>query len=178
MGLTLKAVSKDYHYDEEGEGVGEEYSSTDIGYGGYKFFRDALLKFASNGKMMDIVCRFEGKELTWCFYSSKTYIVVSSKEQLDDEDEGNEKVKEYFKRLEKLKAEYPDVYEIFGFIAHNDCEGEIPLFQCEKLLPVLKRFYEVDKNNYGYSGWDYNFTEDLINVLEEVIENKGKLWFC
>lgn len=177
MGLTLTAVSKDYHYDEEGEGVGEEYSSTDIGYIGYKIFRDALLNFASNGKMKDLNCRFANKELTWCYYEPKTFIVTTSKEQFDDDDKINEKIEEYFKRLEKLKEEYPDVYEIFGFIAHNDCEGEIPLFQCEMLLPVLKRFYEVDKNNYGYSGWEYNFAEDLINILEEVVEKKGKLWF-
>jgi hypothetical protein len=40
MGLTLTAVSKDYHYDENGEGAGEQYFSTDIGYIGYKIFRD------------------------------------------------------------------------------------------------------------------------------------------
>ena len=53
----------------------------------------------------------------------------------------------------------------------------MPLNQCEQILPLIKEFYEQDKTNYGYSAWDYNFTEDLIAILEEIVNHKGKLLF-
>ena len=51
MSLTLKAVSKDYGYNEEKDDyIGEEYLSTDIGYGGFDVFRKNLTKWSSDNK--------------------------------------------------------------------------------------------------------------------------------
>ena len=77
-----------------------------------------------------------------------------------------------------MKETYPKLYQVFPLVAHCDCEGEMSYKQCKRLLPVIKEFYEQDNRNYGYSGLDYNFTEEFISVLEEVISHRGKLYFC
>lgn len=196
MGLTLTAVSADYGYTEDREEIiGEEYLSTDIGYGGFKNFRDALLRMVSGGAATDNNCLFLRKKfipsgdmffqchkpqtdyLVYCFYDNKTKVVLTGSEGLDEDDLKNEKVVNYLKKLEDLKESYPKVFDIYPFIAHTDCEGEMPLDQCEKLLPLVKEFYSANKGHYGYSGMDYNFTEDFIAILEEVVSHKGKLWF-
>lgn len=176
MGLTLSAVSKGYHYSEWKEDmVGKEYLSTDIGYGGFKFLRDALLKFASNGVYSNIVDDIlQGKEFTWCWYKENTMVVIMHREDFEDAEEVDE---DYLNKLEYLKVNYPKVYAIYPLLAHCDCEGEMPLSQCKMILPVIKEFYETDKSNYGYSGWDYNFTEEFIDILETIIQKKGKLYF-
>ncbi|MBR3208815.1 MAG: hypothetical protein IKF82_00960 [Bacilli bacterium] len=195
MGLTLSAVSKDYGYNEEKEDyIGEEYLSTDIGYGGFKVFRNNLIKWASNNKLNDESTFENGKfikgsetpdffqrnnqnKLYWGFHEEKTYVVAME----DDGDEDDLKNKEWIKYVEKLKAlkeQYPKVYVLYPFLAHCDCEGEMPLEQCEQILPLIKEFHKIDNRSYGYSGWEYNFVEDFISILEEVVNHKGKLRFA
>lgn len=176
MGLTLSAVSKGYHYSKlKGDVVGKEYLSTDIGYFGFKFFRDALLKFASDGVYSDIAKdTLKGKEFTWCWYKDDTMAVIMRRDEFEEGDKVDE---DYLNKLEYLKVNYPKVYAIYPLLAHCDCEGEMPLNQCKMILPVIKEFYKQDNHNYGYSGWDYNFTEEFINILETVIQKKGKLYF-
>ena len=56
MGLCIRAVSADYHYDEKIEdNVGEEYCDVDIGYIGFKFFRDRIVShFLGYSQRIDI----------------------------------------------------------------------------------------------------------------------------
>lgn len=171
MGLSLKAVSIDYHYDKElDDYIGEKGSiSSDIGYIGYKFFRDDLVSFTTNNKIKSIDDYYRGKELTWSWYDDKTFEVAM--EEIDFED------KEYISRLEQMKREYPKLYDIFPFIAHCDCDGTISYKQIENVLPVLEEFNKQKQKKYGYSAHNYDFAEDLVEIMKEVISMKGKLYF-
>ena len=194
MGLRLSAVSKDYGYDEEKEDyIGEDYLSTDIGYFGFKTFRDNLIKWASNNKLNgettfengefikgseepDFFQRNNQNKLYWGFHENHT-LVIAMEDDGDEEDLKNEKWIKYVEKLKALKEQYPNVYVLYPFLSHCDCEGEMPLEQCEKILPLIKEFHKADNRSYGYSAWEYNFVEDFIKVLEEVIKHKGKLRF-
>lgn len=194
MGLTLRGVSKDYKYDEEkDEYIGDEYSSTDIGYGGFAAFRNNLTKWASEDKADDkslfinnrispsgdvFFSRHNSEDyLAYCFYDSETYEVLMDFNQGSEENRKSEKFINYIKKLDFLKQEYPKLHTLYPFIFHCDCEGEIPTEQCEQILPLIKEFHKVDNRSYGYSAWEYNFVEDFITILEEVVEHKGKLLF-
>lgn len=183
MGLCIRAVSADYHYDEKiQDNVGEEYSDVDIGYIGFKLFRDSLVKYASNGRFNDSYKDKydDGTHLCGNFYNDNDLRVCINEEDFTKEDleNGGEDLKIYFNKLNHMKKNYPKLYQVFPLFSHHDTEGEIPLEHCKMILPVIKEFYEHDKHNYGYSGWDYNFTEELINVLETAINHGGKLDFC
>ncbi len=194
MGLTLRGVSKDYRYDEEkDEYIGDEYSSTDIGYGGFAAFRNNLTKWASEDKADDkslfinnrispsgdvFFSRHNNEDyLAYCFYDSETYVVLMDFEEGSEESKKSDKFINYIKKLDFLKQEYPKLYTLYPFIFHCDCEGEMPTEQCEQILPLIKEFHKVDDRSYGYSAWEYNFVEDFIGILEEVVEHKGKLLF-
>lgn len=183
MGLCIEARSCKSHYSERlEEYTGKSYGSTDIGYFGFKFFRDALMKFATNGTFTDISKDkyFDGSNVIGGFMRDDTLAICMLREDFSENDikEDFEAVVSYLNKLDDMKQKYPKLYSLFPLIAHCDCEGEIPYEQCRMILPVLKEFYETDKHNYGYSGWDYNFTEELINVITECIKHKGKLLFC
>lgn len=184
MGLTLRAVSKGYHYSERKEDmVGKEYGlSTDIGYGGFYSIRIALANFASNGKFTDAFKDIydDGSKLIDSFMDDNTLQICTDEEDFMAEDLTNspEEIKAYKAKLAHMKETYPKLYQVFPLVAHRDCEGEMSYKQCKRLLPVIKEFYEQDNRNYGYSGLDYNFTEEFISVLEEVISHRGKLYFC
>ena len=186
MGLTLRAVSKEYHYSKIKEDVvGKEYGlSTDIGYIGFKLFRDALVKFTTNGAYSDINKDkyFDGKyasDLVNSFIDDDSLQVCIDDEDFLSEDleKYQDEVKQYKHKLFHMKEHYPKLYQVFPLIAHCDCDGEMPLKQCQMILPVIKEFYKQDTHNYGYSGWNYNFTEEFISILEEVISHRGKLYF-
>lgn len=176
MGLTLCAVSKGYRYSKKKDDmIGKMFNSVDVGYGGFMSFRNALLKFASGGAFSHIVDDdLFGKSFSWCWFKDKTFVVIMTKEQLENDDDYD---KEYFDKLNWLKNNYPKLYDIYPFLVHCDCEGEMPLEQVEKLLPIVKTFYTYNKHNYGYSAWEYNFTKEFIKVLSVVVEKKGKLYF-
>ena len=142
MGLSICAVSKGYHWSKRlDDAVGKRYADVDIGYIGWKFFRDALLKFASNGVYSDITKDvLRGKEFTWCWWNSDTYAVLMTREEFSGEPD-----EDYLDKLEYLKKEFPRVYAIYPLISHNDCEGELPLYQCKAVLPVIQEFFEQDK---------------------------------
>ena len=194
MGLTLSAVSKDYGYNEEKDDyIGEKYLSTDVGYGGFKVFRNKLIQWASNNKLNDESTFENGKfikgsempdffqrnnpnKLYWGFHEEKTY-AVAMEDDGDEDDLKNEKWIKYVEKLKALKEQYPKVYVLYPFLSHCDCEGEMPLKQCEQILPLIKEFHKVDNRSYGYTGWEYNFVEDFISILEEVVNHKGKLLF-
>ncbi len=195
MGLTLKAVSKDYGYDEEKDNyIGEEYLSTDIGYGGFKAFRENLAKWSSDNKADDMSLFINNKILPsgdvffsrhnqeeylgYCFYKGDTYVVLTDFDQGSEESKKNEKFINYCKKLDFLKKEFPKLYTLYPFIFHVDSVGEMPLEQCEQILPLIKEFHKFDNRSYGYSAWKYNFVEDFIKILEEVIKHNGKLNFC
>lgn len=177
MGLSITGVSYDYKInEEEGDFEGEEFSSTDIGYFGYKFFRDALIEFCTDGRL-NLDSNYGGGPLAWCFYDDETYEILFEPEDFSEERLKNPKVQEYQRKLNSLKKDYPKLYEVYDFVCHCDAEGIVPAKTCKRLLPILKEFYQADKKNYGYSGWDYNFTENLISILEEVVQVGGKLYF-
>ena len=117
MGLTLKAVNKDYRYNEQGEGIGDSYLSTDCGYGSFWRFRNDLIKFTTKGQLSSATSTFEGHELCWCWYDDKTYKVA----MLDTTSENVKNDKEYIGKLKKIKKLYPKLYDIYSFIAHCDC---------------------------------------------------------
>ena len=177
MGLSLVAVNKSYGYTKNGDYKkgNIRYSDVDIGYCSYKIFRDDLLKYLTNNRInkLEELDRYFGKY----FYDDKTYRVATkqinnfSKEELQELE-----VIAYLKKLEKLKIDYPKLYDCFAFIEHCDCEGEMPYQQVEDVLPHLKDFAEKNKKQYGYLR-ALDFTNDLILVLEDVVKNKGKLYF-
>jgi hypothetical protein len=171
MGLSLQAVSIDYHYDEDiHDYVGEEGTiSSDIGYISYKIFRDDLVSFATNNKIKSIDDYYCGEKLTLCWYDEKTFEVAMEEIGFKDE--------EYILRLEQMKREYPKLYDIFPFVEHCDCEGTMPYTQIEKVLPVLEEFNKQKNKKYGYSAYNYDFAEDLVEIMKEVISMKGKLYF-
>lgn len=171
MGLSLKAVNFDYHFDEElEEYVGYKGYSTDCGYFGFARFRNDLVKFITNNKL-NFDSNYCGKPLTWCWFDSETYEVRMDRSTSDFEDE------DYFNKLETMKNQFPKLYDLYPFIAHCDCEGSIPYTQLEKALPILKEFQSQANETYGYSGRDYDWLEEVIGIIQEVINIKGKLWF-
>lgn len=178
MGLTIVAISNDYKYDEEKDiTIGEEYCSTDIGYGGFAQFRNDFTAFIS-GNDLDSEAYFMDKELLWCYSKSEyPYNVITSREEFCHETLERQEAKDYLYRMEGLKEEYPKVFSVYKFLAHNDCEGEIDLETCKNLLPLVEDFYKYNNKNYGYSAWDYNFTKDFIEILKEVVNHNGKLKF-
>ena len=172
MGLSLKAVSKEWHYDEQlEEYVGEVKSSTNnIGYISYKLFRDDLIKYCTNGKLE----RLETiNDLFGCYQDNETYKVAMTKEDFEEEELKEYEVQKYLKGLEHLKNTYPKLYDCFPFIMHCDCDGEMPYTQLERALPILEE-YEQECSDKEYS---YCELQDLIDVIKETIEIKGKLWF-
>jgi hypothetical protein len=177
MGLSLKAVSKDYHYDEEVEDYVGEYESltTDIGYFGYKFFRDDLIKYCTNGKYENI------KEVFYvfdCYQDTETYKIAMIEKDFEEQELQDEAVQKYLIKLNHLKNVCPKLYNCYPFVMHNDCEGEIPYEQLESVLPILQEYKQEHTNKkYGYGGWDYDWLQDLIDIIEEAIEMKGKLMF-
>ena len=182
MGLRICAVSRGYRYSEKkGDMVGSEYADTEIGYIGFMSFRDALASFASGGQFHDLMDdTYLGKSLTWCFNDEKTFVVATGNSYFSKEDFENNgaAIDAYLERLDTMGREFPKLRAVFSLIAHNDCEGEIPLAQCKEILPVLREFRKVDSTNYGYSAVNYNFTDELISVIEEAIAHRGKLYFC
>lgn len=182
MGLDVYAVSRGYRYSEEKDDmVGSQYASTEIGYIGFLRFRNALTSFASDGRFHDIMGdRYLGKKLTWCFNDEKTFVVATGGSYFSEEDrkENGAAIDAYLERLDAMGREFPKLLAVFPLIAHSDCAGEIPLDQCKGILPILREFRKVDSTNYGYSAWDYNFTDELISVVEEAIAHRGKLYFC
>lgn len=183
MCLTLRAVSNGYHYSKTKEDVvGKEYGlSTDIGYGGFCAFRIALAAFASNGKFSDAFNDVydDGTKLIEAFMNDSTLQICVDGEDFAAEDSTSrqEKTKAYKAKLAHMKDAYPKLYQVFPLVAHCDCEGEMPYKQCKMILPVIKEFYEQDNRNYGYPCLGYNFTEELIDILEEAVSHKGKLYF-
>ena len=180
MGLSLTAVSKNYGYKKDGEGKkgNKRYSDVEIGYIGYKLFRNKLIAFLTEDKISDmdaLVGEYGMFKETW--YDTKTYMVAVKKKLFDDGEQKKVEVLEYLSKLDLIKKAYPKLYDCFAFIAHCDCEGEMPLEQVGILLPHIKAFYEHDSRNYGYGGRPYNFTRDFIAVCEDVVKNKGKLYF-
>lgn len=195
MGLTLRAVSKDYRYDEEkDEYIGEAYSSTDTGYGLFRTFRNNLIKWVTDGVADDnslfinnkilpgeesfLSRRPADQFLAYCFYDSDDYTVRMSFEEAGEGSQQDPKFIEYIKKLEFLKENYPKLYTLYPFVFHCDCEGKMPLSQCKQILPLIKEFHEFDNKSYGYVGWKYNFVEDFIRILEDVINHEGELNFC
>ena len=178
MGLSIMAVNKNYGFTKCGDDKkkNETFGSTDIGYIGYKIFRDNLIKFASDGRILSIdeLELFFNKSY---FHNDKTF-KIALESDFATEELKDDKVQAYIEKLKKIKSIYPKVYDIIPLVLHCDCEGEIPFSQIKPILPILNDFHKYDKSNYGYSGREYNFTEDLIEVIEEAIKNKGKLYFC
>lgn len=194
MGLTLRAVSKDYGYDEEQDDyVGETYSSTDIGYGSFRAFRNNLIKWATNnvaddnslfinnkilpGEESFLSRRPAEQFLAYCFYDSEDFTVRMDLEEGSVESQQNPKFIDYIKKLEFLKENYPKLYTLYPFVYHCDCEGKMPFSQCKQILPLIKEFHEFDDRSYGYGAWRYNFVEDFIQILEDVVAHKGELYF-
>lgn len=195
MGLTLRAVSKDYGYDEEkDEEIGEEYSSTDTGYGSFRAFRNNLIQWATDGVADDnslfinnrilpgeesfLSHRPDEEFLAYCFYDSEDLSIRMSLEEVSAESQQNPKFINYLKKLEFLKENYPKLYTLYPFVYHSDCEGIMPASQCKQILPLIKKFHELDNRSYGYGAWGYNFVEEFIQVLEDVIAHEGELYFC
>lgn len=178
MGLSLEAVSKDWHYDEQlEEYVGETGSlSTDIGYIGYKFFRDDLIEYCTNGRFN----RLETLgEVIGAYEDKKTYKIAMTKEDFEKEELQDKEVLRYLQKLDWLKSISQKMYDCFPFIMHCDCDGEIPYTQLEKVLPILEEYKQKYSNKkYGYSGHKYDWLQDLIDIVKEAIEMKGKLWFA
>ena len=182
MGLDVYAVSRGYRYSEKkGDMIGSQYASAEIGYIGFLRFRNALVSFASGGQFRDIVDdTYLGKGLTWCFNDEKTFVVATGNSYFSKEDfeKNGAVIDAYLERLDIMGEEFPKLRAVFPLIAHSDCEGEIPLAQCKEILPVLREFRKVDSTNYGYARVAYNFTDELISVVEEAIAHRGKLYFC
>ena len=193
MGLSLYYATKDYEYSYETDAYkGSCDLSFDIGYVGYKIFRDKLLQFATNGlangdslfidgiiknsnKMTMFMTEEEQKNLLcYCWYSDdKGYKVIMNKEDFNNEEITNEK-QEYLDKLEKIKKLYPKVYDLYPFVFHSDCEGYILKDQVINVLPILK---ECKQANYLKNEYDKDFLDFLIVTIEKVIKTNGKLMF-
>jgi hypothetical protein len=195
MGVTLKAVSADYGYArEQDDYIGEIYLSTDTGHGKFRTFRNNLIKWATDNKADDMSVlvnneilpsndsplrpTHEDEEyLDYCYYDENFSICMTPDDAALETRQKEDFVK-YMEKLDFLKENYPKLYTIYPFAYHCDCEGEMPFKQCEQVLPLIKEFHEFDNRSYGYSAWEYNFVEDFIKILEEVVAHKGKLLFC
>lgn len=179
MGLSLSAVNRDYGFTEDGDDKkgNECYCSTDTGYSSYKFFREDFMKFLTDGRIENFDELFSAKYLPNGYWYNDKYTVLMCIEDFEEDNRDNPKVKDYLDRLEKIKEEFLDLFDCLPFIMHNDCEGEMPYEQLVSLVPHLKFYHEQTGKAWGYSGWDYDFVQDLIDCCEEAIEHKGKLYF-
>ena len=169
MGLTLSSAS-----------LAERkiYRSTDIEYINFAHFKNKLLEFASKGKWRSVLHeKLYNQDFTF-HYHNENGVVWDNPDEFENTKETERSCcRTYLKKLKRLKERYPDVYGIYPFIVHPDNHGEMTLEQVKRMLPVLERFYENDKTNYGNKAWNYNFTADLIDTFKDVVEKKGKLIF-
>lgn len=178
MGLTLTAVNKNYGYTKDGEERkrNKDYFSTDTGYGAYKFFREDFMSFLTNGSISTFDELFTRFFPNGYWYNEK-YVVLVNLNDFEEANRSNPKVLDYLDRLDLIKDKYPKLYDCFAFVTHNDCEGEMPYEQLVLLVPHLKEYHEQTGKTWGYSGWGYDWVQDLIECCEETIKHKGKIWF-
>ncbi len=192
MGLTLKAVNKDYGFkkviDEDGDyeylekETNEEYLSTDIGYVGFMSYRTEIAKFFGIEKYYEPSLYGNPKgflgEFGVYFYNSNDYGLLYSEDEADEEDLQHPKFNEYMQKMARISKE--KYYNILPLLLHSDCDGEMPLRDVKRIYPKIKEFHEkCRKSNvdFGYSGWDYSFINDFEKILELCIKNQGKLIF-
>lgn len=185
MGLDILGVSSDYMHeytdnDDEIE-IGETYGSTYISYSGYSTFRDALIRYCTDGHISSIGSNYFGMPLACCFYDDKTYAVAFNPECFTQEEiMNNQEVSNYVLKLKCLQKDYPKLYNIYDFVCHSDCEGEVPVDTCERLLPILTEFidtFEECKEKFNYAEWVVDFAKRLSNVLTEIVPVGGKLLY-
>ena len=147
MGLYLMAVNKSYGYNKDGENKkgNKKYYDCRFGYGGYKFLRDKIIKYLSNGKISTI------EELSLltnnlCWHDDKTQEVRINLKEFDLENQTNEKVLEYLKALKQIKNDLPKIYDCYTWLMHCDCDGEMSYTQLIPVIPHLKEYISKNTN--------------------------------
>lgn len=206
MGLDLIAVNKDYGYkkiwydsndeivskpedisneDFEEQGYWQDvedletnkrYCDSSIGYIGFMRFRTELAKKYGLIDYYNWLTNFG----TYYVESKDTQIVVTSIEQADKDDLKSDKFMECMRKLDSYKNK--EWYDLLPILLHNDGEGFMSLEQVKRIYPKIKEFLqpyiENNQKSFGYIGRDWEwFEKDFLDVLEEVIKNKGKLLF-
>ena len=174
MGLYLMAVNKGYGYNKDGEDKkgNKEYYDCRFGYGGYKFLRDKIIKYLSNGKISTIEeLALLTNNSVW--HDDKTQKVHINLEEFELENQTNEKVLEYLKALEQIKNNLPKIYDCYAWLKHCDCDGEMPYKQ---LVPVISHLKEYILQNTNIL--EIEEVNELIECMQSAIDNKGKLYFC
>lgn len=168
MGLDLIAVNKNYGFNKDGDDLEENiiYSEVGFAYSSYKRLRDDFLKYLTNNSISSLedLDNYIGD---YYITDRTTYKVNVVKEDFEVEELNDLSVIEYLNKLDKLKIQFPKVYDCFAFIMHCDCEGEISYEQLLPLFPHLKMFIEGKNQRLN----------TLLEVVKDVIDNKGKLYF-
>lgn len=206
MGLDIRVVSSDFHYDKElEEYVGETLCDLDahIGYIGYKVLRDEIFKFFSNNDLtgdslfvptsnggifknlepLEVIKRSlkgigDSYDMCYAWIDDDTLTPYMSLDEFNEEitQEKEKSVNMYFEKLDALKRNYPKVYILYPFLSHSDCEGSLSYEHCERVIDLLKEFR--DNNDTIKNENLIAFMGVLIELMEQAIKLKGKLWFC
>lgn len=174
MGLNLMAVNKNYGFNKDGDALegNVEYSEVCFAYSSYKWLRDDFLKYLTDNSIASLE---DATNYIGDYYITdmETYKVNVVKEDFEVDELSDVKVLEFLNKLEKLKIEFPKFYDCFAFIMHCDCEGEIPYEQLLSLFPHLKMFVEHLSQKEGKN----KRLNSLVEVVNDAIDNKGKLYF-
>lgn len=179
MGLTIIAVNKNYGFKKDGKEKknNKEYNSTETGYFSYKSFREDFMSYLTN-KEINTFEELFSDFFPECYWIKENQQVIMNVDDFEEKKKNKPKVLDYLKKLELLKEKYPNLYDCFAFIVHCDCEGEIPFQQLVPLVPHLEEYHKQTGRKWGYSGWDYDWVQELIDCCNETINHNGKLYFC
>jgi len=174
MGLYLMSVNKNYGHNKDGEEkkTNKEYCNCSFGYWGYKFLRDNIIKYLSNNKVSSL------EELglltnNKCWHDDKTYEVHIYLEEFEFELRNNKELLSYLVDIQKIKNDYPKLYDCYTWLMHCDCDGEIPYEQLIPVVPHIKEYMLM-----GTSNKEIEQVNELIKCMQSAIDNKGKLYFC
>lgn len=116
--------------------------------------------------------------MCWAWIDDDTLTPYMSLAEFNEEitQESEKSVDMYFEKLDALKRKYPKVYTLYPFLSHSDCEGSLSYEHCERVIDLLKEFR--NNNDTITNGNLIAFMDELIELMEQAIKLKGKLWFC
>lgn len=174
MGLNLSSVNKTYGFKKDGDEYknNKEYFNRRISYGGYKFFRDDMVKFLTDNKLEKIE-DFEIYFSNNYWYDDETFIIPMLEKDFTALDINNENKKKWLNTLQKLKLDFPKLYDCFAWLHHCDCEGIMYPNQLKPTISHLETFIKNMKEDY----WAKDYAISLLEIFKSVIDNDGKLYF-
>ena len=168
MGLDIKCISKDYE-DDDGQIAFD--NNCHIGYFGFYDFRNDIVKLYLDLPKIDcldllfdnVLGEEDGSVCTLQTYDDGIETKIKKRDKI------------YYNELLALKKIYPKYYSLHALVAHCDCDGEIPTYQCKEMIKPLKQL-KIDFAEEERKRWE-EFIDKLVELMEKAVEINGRLLF-